>query len=201
MIRLSDYISRLPIPPELIEGLAPWQVPAQLGTIIGQLISVLDEGYLVSHGVAVHTTAEIEPGAVIKAPAVIGPDCFIAANAYLRGGVILGEKVVIGPGCEVKSSVIAGGTALAHFNYIGDSLVGSDVNFEAGAQVANHHNDRTDKRIFVRAAAGEVVETGVTKFGSVVGDRCRVGANAVIAPGNLLPAETIVPRLKLIDAV
>lgn len=201
MIRISDYISRLPVPPELIEGLVPWQVPDELGTIIGQLISTLDEGYLISHGVAVHTTAEIEPGAVIKAPAVIGPDCFIAANAYLRGGVILGEKVVIGPGCEVKSSVIASGTALAHFNYIGNSLVGSDVNFEAGALVANHHNDRTDKRIFVRTAAGEVVETGVTKFGAVVGDHCRVGANAVIAPGNLLLPETIVPRLTLMDAV
>lgn len=198
MIRLTDYISRLPIPPDLIEGLAPWQVPDELGTIIGQLISNLDEGYLISHGVAVHITAEIEPGAVIKAPAVIGPDCFIAANAYLRGGVILGEKVIIGPGCEVKSSVIASGTALAHFNYIGNSLVGSDVNFEAGALIANHHNDRTDKRIFVRTAEGEVVETGVTKFGAVVGDRCRVGANAVIAPGKLLLPGYIVKRLELI---
>jgi bifunctional N-acetylglucosamine-1-phosphate-uridyltransferase/glucosamine-1-phosphate-acetyltransferase GlmU-like protein len=99
----------------------------------------------------------------------------------------------------VKSSVICAGSSVAHFNYIGNSLIGSFVNFEAGAVVANHHNDRADKRIFVKTGNGQIVDTGTTKFGALVGDRCKIGANSVLSPGTLLLPDAIVKRLTLIE--
>ena len=83
----------------------------------------------------------------MKGPIIIGPGCFIGAHAYLRGGVYLDEKVVIGPGCEIKSSFLFRGSALAHFNFAGDSIIGEGVNMEAGSILANHYNERDDKSI------------------------------------------------------
>lgn len=148
--------------------------------------------------IACHASAVIEPGAAIKGPAIIGQGCFVAASALLRGGVWLDEGCVIGAGVELKSVFMFSGSRAAHFNFIGDSVVGSDVNFEAGSVVANHRNERQDKRIRV-TFDGNAIETGTEKFGALIGDGSRIGANAVLAPGTLLKPRTVVPRLGLID--
>jgi bifunctional N-acetylglucosamine-1-phosphate-uridyltransferase/glucosamine-1-phosphate-acetyltransferase GlmU-like protein len=106
--------------------------------------------------------------------------------------------VVIGPGCEVKSSFICSNSNIAHFNFIGDSIIGSHVNFEAGSITTNYHNDKADKRIF-SVYNSKVIDTGVDKFGSLVGDYSKIGANAVLSPGTLLPKKSIVKRLQLVD--
>ena len=148
--------------------------------------------------VAIHASAEVEAGVVFKGPTIISAGCLVKANAYFRGGIWLGEAVTIGPGCEIKSSLICDRTAIAHFNYIGNSLIGADVNFEAGSITANHFNEREDKFISV-LIDGRRHLTGVTKFGAVVGDGCRIGANAVLSPGTILLPGTIVRRLQLVD--
>jgi len=84
------------------------------------------------------------------------------------------------------------------FNFIGDSIIGSDVNFEAGSITANHFNERNDKRIFIKHNS-DLIETNSTKFGSLVGDGSKVGANAVLSPGTILPKNTLVKRLELVD--
>lgn len=145
-----------------------------------------------------HETATIEAGAVLKPPCIIGRECFVAAHAYLRGGVWLNRAVVIGPSVEIKSSLIGDRTSVAHFNFIGNSILGAGVNVEAGAIVANCRNEAEIKEI-VCVIDGVVVRTGCEKFGSLIGDGCRIGANAVLAPGTILSRETMVPRLKLID--
>jgi NDP-sugar pyrophosphorylase family protein len=81
---------------------------------------------------------------------------------------------------------------------VGDSIIGQEVNLEAGAVLANQFNERTDKRIFVRLD-GRTAATGLTKFGAVLGDGTRVGANAVTTPGTLLPPHSVVARLALVD--
>lgn len=81
---------------------------------------------------------------------------------------------------------------------MGDSVLGADVNVEAGAMIANYRNERADKRIRIRTEGGEI-DTGVEKFGALIGDHARIGANAVIAPGALIPRGAIVPRLGLVD--
>ncbi len=156
--------------------------------------------YAVHNGVAIHREARIEEHVIIKGPAIIGPGCFIGAHAYLRGGVFLDQKVSVGPGCEIKTSIILSGSALAHFNFVGDSLVGSGVNMEAGSIIANHYNERTDKQITVRLQE-QNMPTGVTKFGALVGDDTRIGANAVLSPGTILPVGSIVKRLELVEQV
>ena len=175
-----------------------WNVTTNLIHLLREKTGLLDKHYKVSGGLAVHDSAEIEKGAVIKGNGIIGPGCFVASGAYLRGGVYLFDKVTIGPGCEVKTTVILSGSTLAHFNYVGDSVIGRNVNFEAGAVIANHHNDKVDKKISV-IHQGKRIDTGLEKFGAIVGDDCKIGANAVLCPGTVLTAASIVQRLQLID--
>ena len=198
MINIQEYISRFkeqyPQAPETLPLLQ------QLSDFVLAEIERLSPEYEVKDNIAIHPTAVVESNVTIKAPAIIGPGCFIGANAYLRQGVILAEQVRIGPGCEIKSSIIGPHSAIAHFNFIGDSLIGAYVNVEAGAHIANHFNERADKRIFIKIN-GAITDSGLLKFGAIVGDYCRIGANAVLSPGTILTPRTIVKRLELVEQV
>ena len=146
----------------------------------------------------IHRSATLEEGAILKGPVWIGPGCRVAAHAYLRGGVVLCAGVTVGPGCEVKTSIVGPGSRLAHFNFVGDSVLGADVNLEAGSILANHWNERADKTIRLRVA-GKVLLPGLEKLGALLGDGVRVGANAVLSPGTVLEAGAVVPRLGLVE--
>jgi UDP-N-acetylglucosamine diphosphorylase / glucose-1-phosphate thymidylyltransferase / UDP-N-acetylgalactosamine diphosphorylase / glucosamine-1-phosphate N-acetyltransferase / galactosamine-1-phosphate N-acetyltransferase len=196
MIKLHNFIHAFPL--ALPDDPAPWLIPQQLAEALYAWIKEGHVDYHISQGIAIHKTAVVEEGVILKPPVIISAKCFIAAHAYLRGGVFLDKEVKIGPGCEIKSSVLAANTAIAHFNFVGDSLIGSQVNMEAGALTANHHNDRDDKHIFIHYM-GQCIKTGVEKFGALIGDNARVGANTVLSPGTVLTPGTIVPRLALID--
>jgi NDP-sugar pyrophosphorylase family protein len=198
MISLSDFIQPFPIPLEIIGGLQPWEITGDLPAIIRKLLAYLDDQYTLDRGIAIHHTATVENGAIIKSPAIIGRHCFVGSHAYLREGVFLAESVSIGPGCEIKASVIGQGSSLAHFNFIGNSIIGNRVNFEAGSVIANHYNERANKRIFVLHQA-ERMDTGTEKFGALAGDDCKIGANAVLSPGTVLKPFSVVKRLELID--
>ena len=125
----------------------------------------------------------VEEGALIKGPAIIGNSCFIAQGAYIRAGVIIGNNVKIGHSVEVKNSIILNNTRIAHFNYIGDSIIGNDVNFAGGAITANFRLDGEKIRI---KHGGAKIEIGLTKFGVVVGDSSKIGVNVVLNPGTIL---------------
>jgi NDP-sugar pyrophosphorylase family protein len=178
----------------------PWAITNDLKTILEKIISTLGNEYIITDNVAIHRSAVIEQGVIIKQPAIIGEHCFIGANAYFREGVYLDTSVKIGPGCEIKSSLICSHTAIAHFNYIGNSIIGRHVNFEAGSIAANHYNERISKKISV-LHNGQIIETDTEKFGSLVGDHSKIGANAVLSPGTLLGKHTVVKRLELIEQV
>jgi len=179
-------------------GLLPWEITGNLSAILNNLILQLDINFEVQDGIAIHKTAIIEQGVTLKAPVIIGENCFVGAHAYLRGGVCLDKSVRIGPGCEIKTSIICSGSSVAHFNFIGDSIIGRNVNFEAGAVTANHYNERVNKKVSVRYKS-TIIETHTEKFGSLIGDNSKIGANAVLSPGTILEANTIVNRLELID--
>jgi bifunctional N-acetylglucosamine-1-phosphate-uridyltransferase/glucosamine-1-phosphate-acetyltransferase GlmU-like protein len=110
----------------------------------------------------------------------------------------LDANCTLGPGVELKSSFVFSGSRLAHFNFVGDSVLGSGVNLEAGAVIANYRNESHHLPISFHHSAA-VIETGVTKFGALVGDHTSIGANAVVAPGAILARGSAVPRLGLID--
>jgi NDP-sugar pyrophosphorylase family protein len=178
----------------------PWTLTADLSAFIKLIIARSAIEYVITDGVAVHRTATIENNVVMKPPVLIGPRAFVAANCYLRGGVMLAEGNSIGPGCEIKSSILMPYARLAHFNFIGDSIIGSDVNFEAGSIICNHFNERDDKQISILLDR-VVHETGATKFGAVVGNGSRVGANAVLSPGTILNMNSVVERLELVQQI
>ena len=180
------------------KNLMPWQITDQLPDILANVITKLDAHFNIVDGIAIHHTAVIERNAILKAPAIIGEDCFISSDAYLRNGVFLDKSVSIGMGCEIKQSIIFSGSSMSHFNYIGNSIIGHNVNFEAGAITANHYNERGEKRISVMFDS-KLIDTGLEKFGSLIGDNSKIGANAVLSPGTILQPNTIVKRLELID--
>lgn len=198
MIHLNDYIMRFNL---LFSGSvseSPWTLTQSLRKILLERMETLGDDYKITNDIAIHKTASIDSHAILKGPVIISTNCFVGAHAYLRGGVFLDEYVSIGPGCELKTSLLFSHTALAHFNFVGDSLVGSHVNMEAGAVVANHFNERKDKNIFV-SVNGKRYPTGVQKFGALIGDQSKIGANAVLSPGTILAPQTIVKRLQLIE--
>jgi len=199
-MKIEDYVQAFRSTFGFLDpAILPWQIPSQLPSIVERLAAALQESdYRNARGVLIHNSAIIEAGAIIKAPAVISEGCFIASTAYIRGGVFLDRGVIVGPGCELKTTIVMSGTALAHFNFVGDSIVGSGVNVEAGAVVANHYNERADKEISVHLR-GQEIRTGVNKFGAVIGDHCRIGANSVLSPGTILDPDAVVGRLALID--
>ncbi|WP_131423373.1 DapH/DapD/GlmU-related protein [Flavobacterium aquidurense] len=178
----------------------PWNITNDLKTIIEKMILNLGDDYTIQDNIAIHKSATIENNVTIKSPAIIGKNCYIGANAYFREGVYLDHSVKIGPGCEIKNSIICSNTAIAHFNYIGNSIIGRNINFEAGSIAANHYNERANKKISVLYNS-EIIETNSDKFGSLVGDNSRIGANAVLSPGTILTKNSIVKRLELIEQV
>lgn len=179
-------------------GMSAWELTTRSRVIVEDLVASLGREYRFQDGTAIHNSARIEPGAVVKGPAIIGPDCFVAAGAYIRDGCWLDTRCILGPGAELKSSFLFEGVKLAHFNFVGDSIVGAGCNLEAGAIIANYRNERADPVIKFRIN-GERISTGVRKFGALLGDGVCIGANAVVAPGALLIAGSVVPRLALVD--
>ncbi|MBY0433294.1 MAG: LpxA family transferase, partial [Cyclobacteriaceae bacterium] len=155
---IQEFSSLLPDQSDLL----PWHLTTDSVTIIEQLLQKLDDTFRIENGIAIHSTAQLESNVIIKSPVIIGPACFVAANSYLRGGVYLMGHNSIGPGVEIKSSFIFPHSNLAHFNFVGDSVIGSNVNFEAGAITANNFNERSDRRIEV-IVNGNRIDTGVEK--------------------------------------
>ena len=191
LLNIAEYVAGIGASP-----LTPWahlqpeQLTAQSVSIVEQLLSSLPAGeYRIGSGVAIHTSATVEQGATLKPPLVLSRGVFVAAGAYIRGGCWLDEGSCVGPSSELKSSFVFAGSVLAHFNFVGDSIIGSQVNFEAGSVVCNHRNEHR--------SAGSLVTTA--KFGALVGDGSRIGANAVLAPGAVLMPNSVVGRLALVD--
>jgi UDP-N-acetylglucosamine diphosphorylase / glucose-1-phosphate thymidylyltransferase / UDP-N-acetylgalactosamine diphosphorylase / glucosamine-1-phosphate N-acetyltransferase / galactosamine-1-phosphate N-acetyltransferase len=198
MIQYSTYLKNFLTNFPEAEKELPWSVVSSIQNTILQKIKSLSPDFKIKQDVAIHKKAQIEENVTLKGPIIVSNGCFIGAHAYLRGGVFLGEKSIVGPGCEVKSSLILSGSTLAHFNFVGNSLIGSYVNMEAGSVIANHYNERLDKTIYVMLDKKKN-QINVTKFGAIVGDHSKIGANAVLSPGTILLPESIVKRLELVE--
>jgi NDP-sugar pyrophosphorylase family protein len=131
------------------------------------------------------------PFVSIEGPVVIGEGCEIRSGAYIRPGSLIGDGVVIGHGTEIVRSIVFNNAALAHFNYVGDSIIGEGVNFGAGSKCANFRLDGGVVNIRVN---GKKIATDRRKLGSFIGDKASIGCNAVLNPGTiLLPKENVFP--------
>ena len=136
-----------------------------------------------SEWIFIEKGTRIEAGACIVGPCLIGAGCTIRHGAYLRENVILGERCVIGHSTEVRGSIFLDGVRAAHFNYVGDSILGNGVNLGAGAVCANLRLDR--KEVCIKTK-GVFVNTHLKKLGAIMGDGVQIGCNCVTNPGTLM---------------
>lgn len=131
----------------------------------------------------------VEDGVMIKGPAIIGRNCQIRHNAYIRENVIVGDSCVVGNSCELKNTMLFNGCQVPHFNYVGDSILGFKAHLGAGVKISNLKI--TPGHISIEMD-GKWIDTGLRKFGALVGDHAQVGCNAVLNPGSILGRESIV---------
>jgi len=131
----------------------------------------------------------VEDGAMIKGPVIIGRNCQIRHNAYLREDVIVGDNCVVGNSCELKNVFMFNHCQVPHFNYVGDSILGHKIHLGAGVKVSNIKLDRTNVTVEMD---GKPFDTGLRKFGALLGDGSEVGCNAVLNPGSILGRGAII---------
>lgn len=131
----------------------------------------------------------VEDGVMIKGPAIIGRNCQIRHNAYLREDVIIGDNCVVGNSCELKNVMLFNNCQVPHFNYVGDSILGYKAHLGAGVKISNvklvHGN------IFIEVN-GTPFDTGLRKFGALIGDQVDVGCNSVLNPGTIIGRNSVI---------
>lgn len=131
----------------------------------------------------------VEDGAMIHGPAVIGRNCRIRHNAYIRGNTLVGDDCVVGNACELKNAVLFNACQVPHFNYVGDSILGHRAHLGAGVKISNLKI--VEGTVFVEHE-GRRVDSGLRKFGALIGDHAQVGCNAVLNPGTILGRHAMV---------
>jgi UDP-N-acetylglucosamine diphosphorylase / glucose-1-phosphate thymidylyltransferase / UDP-N-acetylgalactosamine diphosphorylase / glucosamine-1-phosphate N-acetyltransferase / galactosamine-1-phosphate N-acetyltransferase len=140
------------------------------------------------HLISIGKGSVVEPGAYIQGPCMIGPNSIIRHGAYLRGNILTGEGCVIGHDTEIKNSILLDRVCAAHFNYVGDSILGNEVNLGAGTKCANLRLDHAP--VFI-SYEGQKIATELRKFGLIAGDGAQVGCNCVTNPGTLLGRKSL----------
>jgi UDP-3-O-[3-hydroxymyristoyl] glucosamine N-acyltransferase len=180
----------------------PWNATGHADEIIGRMItrrfvdSPSEYLYSTDGKQAIHVSARVDPSARLQDSVVVGPGAMVGPNAFLRGGVYVASKAVVGFATEVKSTFIGRNSMLSHLNFVGDSIIGSDVVIEAGAVVANTGPESETVKLVLD---DQVIDTAVPKFGAIIGDGAHIGANAVLREGTLLAIGFVVPRMAYID--
>jgi len=143
----------------------------------------------IDNNVSIGKGTIVEDGAMIKGPAIIGEHCEIRHGAYIRGNVIIGNHCVVGNSCEVKNSILLNHVDIPHYNYVGDSVLGNYSHLGAGAICSNLKLDKTN--IILRDGEREI-QTGLRKFGLILGDRAQVGCNCVLNPGSVIGKDSLI---------
>jgi len=180
----------------LFEGVQyPWDA---LNRLAGYLTQNLKPG---TAGAEVHAAAHVgpqvfigagtivEPGAMIIGPAIIGAGCRIRHGAYIRENVIVGDGCVVGNSVELKHCVLFNQCQVPHFNYVGDSILGHKAHLGAGSILSNVKLD--NQNVWVNFE-GTPIDTGLRKFGALIGDKAEIGCNAVLNPGSIIGRDSIV---------
>lgn len=201
-MKASDYFS-LPTSLALFArhfrpDVPPWEWLKQIGLALAAVTDAPTApkgppGVSITGSVWIHPTVKLPPTATIIGPAWIGANCDIRPGAFIRGNVIVGDGCVLGNACEFKNCLLMDQVQVPHFSYVGDSILGNGAHFGAGVICSNL---RLDQQPIVVRTAETSYETGLRKFGAIVGDQAEVGCNAVLNPGTLLgPRSLVTPTL------
>ena len=162
----------------------PWQALKGIKDLILNLGPTLGEAYTeVAPAVWVHNTAVVAPTAYLGAPCIIGAGTEVRHCAFIRGSALVGENCVVGNSVELKNVILFDNVQVPHYNYVGDSILGYKSHMGAGAVTSNVKSDKT--LVTVRSG-DERIETGLKKFGAMLGDHVEVGCNSVLNPGTVI---------------
>ena len=170
----------------LFEGKTyPYEVLPHIGSFIKELGKTLStEEYIVLEGdIYIAKSAKVAPSALINGPCIIGKDAEIRHCAFIRGNAIVGKKAVVGNSTELKNVILFDNVQTPHYNYVGDSILGHYSHMGAGSITSNV---KADKKLVVVKNGTERIETGIKKFGAMLGDHVEVGCNAVLNPGTVI---------------
>jgi NDP-sugar pyrophosphorylase family protein len=183
----------------LFEGAPyPWDPLHRLKPFIAEFLkqrgtyrpSDVPADVIIQGDVYIEEGAKIESGTFIAGPTLIFKGAEVRFGAYIRGNAIIAEGAVVGHDTEVKHSVLLPGAKAAHFNYVGDSILGRDVNLGAGTKCANVKVDMGKKTVKI-TLGGQLHDSGLRKIGAIFGDRSSVGCNTVTNPGTLIGRDTL----------
>ena len=158
---------------------------------LGKIEGDLEEGVVLvnSNLISIGKGTVVESGAYIVGPCVVGKKCQIRQGAYIRGQLIAGDNCVIGHATEVKNAIFFDHAKAGHFAYVGDSILGNRVNLGAGTKCANLRFDGKNINIMF---GGSKINSGLRKFGAILGDDAQTGCNSVTNPGTILGRGAIV---------
>lgn len=183
---------------DLFEGAVyPWEVLPKIKEFIVKLGNTLDPEIYEKRGedIWVAKSAKVAPSAYLGGPLIICENAEIRHCAFIRGSAIVGAGAVVGNSTELKNAVLFDGVQVPHYNYVGDSILGYKAHTGAGAITSNL---KSDKRLVTVMCDGEKVETGVKKFGAMLGDFADIGCNSVLNPGTVVGRGTRVYPLSMV---
>ncbi|HIZ23552.1 MAG TPA: UDP-N-acetylglucosamine pyrophosphorylase [Candidatus Blautia faecigallinarum] len=163
----------------------PWEVLPEIGAFIVKLGETLsaDEYDRTGENVWIAKSAKVAPTACVNGPAIIGKDAEVRHCAFIRGNAIVGEGAVVGNSTELKNVVLFNKVQVPHYNYVGDSVLGYKSHMGAGSICSNV---KSDKKLVVVKDKEEQIETGLKKFGAMLGDNVEVGCGSVLNPGTVI---------------
>lgn len=178
----------------------PWEALPLIKQTVEEIGASLpsDEYHCPEAGVWIANSATVASSATLLPPCIIGKNSEIRTGAFIRGSVIVGEGCVVGNSCELKNAILFDSVQVPHFNYIGDSILGYRSHTGAGAITSNVKSDKS--LVKVKASQGDI-ETGLKKFGAMLGDFVEVGCNCVLNPGTVIGRRTSIYPLSSVRGV
>ncbi len=180
------------------------QYPHEILPVIGDFIKEyiktlsLEEYDNPSENVWIHKTAKIYPNTYIEGPTVIGAKTEVRPSAFIRGNALIGEGVVVGNSTELKNCILFDGVQVPHYNYVGDSIFGYKAHTGAGSIMSNV---KADKSLVTVRGEGYKIESGIKKFGAILGDFAEIGCNSVLNPGTIICRNSVVQPLSSVRGV
>ena len=186
---------------EIFDGVTyPWEVLPKIHDFILELGKTLSEEEYdhPSEEVWIAKSATVAPTAYIHGPAIIGKEAEVRHCAFIRGNAIVGEGAVVGNSTELKNVILFNKVQVPHYNYVGDSILGYKSHMGAGSITSNVKSDKT---LVVVKDHDEKIETGLKKFGAMLGDYVEVGCNSVLNPGTVIGSHTNVYPLSSVRGV
>ena len=175
---------------DIFEGLKfPWEVLPKIKDFIIKLGETLPEDKFEKKGenIWIAKSAKVFPSAYIAGPCIIDEEAEVRHCAFIRGSAIVGKGCVVGNSTELKNVILFNKVQVPHYNYVGDSILGFKAHMVAGSITSNVKSDKT---LVVVKSDGENIETGLKKFGAMLGDNVEVGCNSVLNPGTVVGRST-----------